>query len=174
MKKKFVVPALLAVLAVCLATWQACKIPSWVSTVEGIAKVAVPIAGQIADVVDPAATPIVKEVVDAFNVFIKALDQYKADPNATTLQAVESAFAVAAANVQALENAVNASGHVPEVVAAVIGLISTMVNEIASDLPATPATKKFRTAAAKHFTGDDFLAQFNALAAKYPQLHAIP
>jgi len=174
MKKKLPAVLLAVLLLVCIGFWQACKIPTWVSTVEGIAEIVVPIASQVAGIVDPAAAPIAQEVVAAFQVFIKALDQYKSSPNATTLQAVQAAFATAAANVQNLENSINLTGHVPEVVTSVLALVSTAVNEIANALPTTATTAKLRAAPPRHFSGDDIKAQFNALTAKHPQLHAIP
>src|SRR5262249_54351910 len=81
----------LPALAFCLAM-IACTVPAWVNSVEADAKVAAPIAASLIDVIDPALAPAVTLVVSGFNALVKTLDDYKAGPTGTNLQAVESAF----------------------------------------------------------------------------------
>jgi len=171
---RFSKQALPVVLLFCILV-ASCKIPAWVGVAEGIAKVAAPMIASVVDIVDPALAPQAKQAQDAFNVLITAFDQYKADPNATTLQAIQSAFAVAAANVSQLLTAVGASGTVPAEVSEILQLVSAAVSEIAALIPevSTPAlTAKF-PAPVKHWTAKDFVREYNKIAKGNPKLHAL-
>lgn len=98
--KKIFQAALVAILSL-----TACALPSWVSSVEADAKVAAPIAASLIDVIDPSLAPIVTLVETGFGALVKTLDDYKASPTGTNLQAVESAFNAVSANVAQLETA---------------------------------------------------------------------
>ena len=128
-------------LASCL--WlQACAIPSWVNNAEAIAEVAVPIAGSIVDIIDPALAPAVTITESAFSALVKTLDTYKAAPTATNLQAVQAAFDAVNANSSQLVAAAQVkNGTLGAQIIGVIGLIDQAVTQIAALVPQPVAAK---------------------------------
>jgi len=128
----------LATLLACALWLESCAIPAWVNTVESDAKVAVPIAASLIDVIDPALAPLVTLIDNGFTALVKTLDTYKASPSATNLQAVQSAFAAVNANVAQLESAAqikNSSSQ--DKVASIVQLLAQTVTEIAAAVPAS-------------------------------------
>jgi hypothetical protein len=127
---------ILGVLLASILGFAACKIPTWVNTVESDAEVAAPIAASLIDVIDPPLAPLVTLIENGFNVLVKTLDTYKAAPTASSLQAVQAAFAAVSANVQQLESAAqikNAGSQTT--VTAVVQLLTQAVTEIAALVP---------------------------------------
>src|SRR5579871_6141877 len=117
-----------------------CTVPSWVSTAESDAEVAVPIAASLVDVIDPSLAPAVTLVQNGFNALVKTLDTYKASPTSTNLQAVESAFTAVNTNVAQLESAMQIkSTKSATTVSAVVQLLTQAVTEIAGLVPAQMA-----------------------------------
>ena len=54
----------------------ACTVPSWVTTVENDAAIAVPIVGSIVTVIDPAVAPIVTAIEAGFTALTKTLQTF--------------------------------------------------------------------------------------------------
>jgi hypothetical protein len=160
--KKLILSTLLAS---CL--WLgACTPPAWFTTVEGIAKVAAPIAGTIVDVVDPALIPLVAAVEGAFTALVDTVDTYKASPTAGNLQAVEAAFNAVETNEAALSAAAQIKNPATDQkVAQVVELLNQAVTEIVGLVPA-PAAAQLKLKApgsAKGLTSKDFKKQFNSI-----------
>jgi hypothetical protein len=133
---------LLAVLGV-----AACTVPAWVNTVEADAKIAAPIAASLIDVIDPALAPVVTAVEAGFNALAKTLDDYKASPTATNLQAVQSAFNAVNANIAQLESAAQIKNPATQTtVTEVVQLLDQAVTEIAALVPASQGADKLLAA----------------------------
>jgi hypothetical protein len=155
--------------------FQACTVPAWVNKVEADAKIAVPIAASLIDVIDPALAPTVTLVEDGFNALVKTLDTYKASPTATNLQAVQAAFAAVNGNVTQLEGAARIkNAATANTVTQVVGLLSQAVAEIAALVPAAAASqahvKATVQAVPKNWKAEDFKKAFNAIAEQDPRL----
>jgi hypothetical protein len=161
---------LLATLLAGLMWFEACTVPAWVSNAEQIAETAVPIAGSIVSIVDPAAAPVVALVEQGFNALTKTLDTYKASPTATNLQAVESAFAAVNTNVAQLEQASQIkNAGTQNTVTQVVALLTQAVAEIGQYVPA-PAAAKMGVSLdvfhrqAKGMRAKDFKSAYNKIA----------
>jgi len=150
----------------------ACAVPTWVSTAEAIAQTAVPIAGSIVDIIDPALGPLVSIIESGFNALVKTLDAYKAQPTASSLQAVQAAFAAVNQNVAQLEAAAQIKNPgTATVVASVVQLLNQAVVEIAALIPPAAASAVMGAEAprltvqrqAKGWTAKDFKRQFNQI-----------
>lgn len=163
-----------AVLATLLASvlWlSACTVPAWFTTAENIAETAVPIAGEIVSIADPAVAPVVTIVETGFSALVKTLQTYQASPTATNLQAVQSAFNAVNANVAQLENAAQIkNAGTANTVTQVVALLSQAVAEIAAQIPAVVATqmevRATVNATPKQWKAKDFKKAFNAIAKK--------
>ena len=147
---------------------QACVIPSWVNTVEADAKIAVPIAGSLIDVIDPALSPLVALIEQGFDALTKTLDTYKSKPNATNLQAVQSAFNAVSSNIADLETAAQVKNAATRTtVTEVVQLLGQIVTEIAAQVPASTSSQlKINIPPgvpqhAKGWTSKDIKSQYN-------------
>jgi hypothetical protein len=157
-------------LASCL-WFQACTPPAWFVTAEGIAEAAVPIAGSIVDIVDPALAPAVTIVENAFSALDNAIKTYQAQPTATGLQAVEAAFTAVQTNESQLEAAAQIKNTAKDTeINGVIQLIATAVTEIAALIPPNApvsasllATSAQAKSQAKGLSKYDLEKQFNSL-----------
>ena len=160
-------------LASCL--WlQACAVPAWVNDAENIAKTIVPIAGSIVDIVDPALAPAVTIAEGAFQALVKALDDYKAQPNATTLQAVQSAFTAVNDNVAALVTAAQVKDSTTKAqVIGIVGLLDQAVAELAALVPPAAAAqvsvRATATAPALGWKAGDFKRAYNDIVKGDPR-----
>jgi len=172
--KKLVVTAILAATLGIMA----CGLPTWVSVAEGFAKIAVPIAGSIVDLVAPELSALVTIIENGFTALTNTLDTYKAQPNATNLQAIQAAVTALNLNITKLENAAQIKNpNTDKIVKGVVALIGQLINSIAAQVPATATTKmtvKLNRAAPSPMTADDFKAKFNTLTAGDPRFHPLP
>jgi len=182
--------ALSAIVLAGILWLNACAVPAWVNTVEADAQVAIPIAASLVDVIDPALAPAATLVENGFDALVKALDTYKASPNATNLQAVQSAFAAINANVAQLESAAQIKNpKTASTAAAVVQLLTQAVTEIAALVPANsglatrdsglgkPSTESriqnSEAHTAKGWKAGDFKKAFNEIAQQDPRLKEI-
>lgn len=163
-------------LASCL-WFQACTPPAWFVTAEGIAEAAVPIAGSIVDIVDPALAPVVTIVESAFSALDNAIKTYQKQPTATNLQAVEAAFTAVQTNEAQLESAAQIKNTKTDAeINGVIQLIATAVTEVAALIPpnapvsaAMLATSAQAKSTAKGLSKYDLEKQFNSLVKSDPR-----
>jgi hypothetical protein len=171
-KKLFVTAILATTLGI-----MTCGVPTWVSVVEGFAKIAVPIAGSIVDLVAPELSPLVTLIENGFTALTNTLDTYKALPNDTNLQAVQAAVTALNRNITQLENAAQIKNPATDAkIKGVVALIGQLIDSIAAQVPATATTKmtvKLSRAAPSTMTADDFKAKFNTLTAGDPRFHPI-
>ena len=161
----------------------ACTIPEWVNTVESDAKIAVPIAASLMDVIDPALAPLVSAIETGFDALTRTLDAYKASPTATNLQAVQAAFIAVNSNVAQLESAAQLKNTATRAtVTSVVQLLTQVVTEIAALVPADVNSKlkiqdsKVMTSAslrvqgqAKGWKASDFKREFNNIVKDDPR-----
>ena len=158
--KKILLASILATVLVVAA----CVVPSWVNTVEADAKIMVPIAGSLIDVIDPALAPLVTLIQNGFTALLATLDQYKASPTDTNLQAVEAAFQAVNDNVDQLENAAQIkNAHTKDTIKEVVVLLDQAVIEIAAEIPqpVQAQMKITRHGAVRHWKAKDFKEQYN-------------
>ena len=138
----------LAVALVFAGLTVACTVPSWVTTVENDAAIAVPIVGSIVTVIDPAVAPIVTAIEAGFTALTKTLQTFQASPTATNLQAVQAAVNAVNQNVAQLESAAQIKDANSDAkVTAIVGLIAQLTAEIVAQVPATPAAAAVQAAA---------------------------
>ncbi len=165
----------------------ACTVPAWVNTVEAEAQVAVPIAGSLVDVIDPALAPAVTLIENGFNALVNTLNTFKASPTATNLQAVQAAFAAVDANVAQLESAAQFKDPATDAkVTAIVQLLAQAVVEIAAQIPApaasssavsAPAATTLTQGQAKGLKAKDLKKQFNVITkgdARFKQFKLAP
>jgi hypothetical protein len=168
--RKFVVGL---ILAAAISLGVACVTPTWVTTAIGIAQVAVPIAGSIVDIIDPALAPIVTLVENGFSALVNTLNSYKASPTTTNLQAVEAALAAVNANIKQLETAAAIKNPKTDAqIEGIIQLLSQAVTNIAALVPAPVAAKaKVSAIGGNGWTADDFKNQFDIIVNGDPRFH---
>jgi hypothetical protein len=177
LQKSFTGLACILMLAIALVS---CKPPAWVDTAENIAKIALPVVGSLVSVIQPGSSPIVAAVQLAFNALIKTLDDFKASPSDTTLQAVQSAFAAVNSNVAEL--AAGAQIKNPKsaaTVTAIVNLLSQAVTELAALIPPPPEGSALKaklkvSGQAKGLKAEDLKKQFNDIVAGDPAFQPIP
>ena len=129
--------SIIATLLASVLWLSACTPPPWEQTAIGIAEAAVPIAGSVVDLVDPALAPAVTIVETGFSALVNTLNTYNAAPTATNLQAIESAVAAVKANTTQLVAAAQVkNGTTDAKITGVIGLVSTAITEIIALIPA--------------------------------------
>lgn len=166
-----------ALVTAMLTITVACGLPTWFITAEGIAATAVPIAGSIIQLVDPALAPVVSEVVQAFKALDSTLKSYEAQPTATNLQAIEAAAAAIQANEAQLAQAAQIKNtNTDATVAAVVQLLGSAVTEIIALIPPqAPVSAHLRLSAAqakahaKGLTAEDFKKTYNAVTKNDPR-----
>ncbi len=170
-RKRLLVAVLIGTLEV-----TACTAPPWVNTVEAEAKIAAPIAASLIDVIDPSLAPIVTLVETAFDALAKTLDDYKASPTATNLQAVQAAFNAVSANVAQLETAAQVKNTATRTtVTEVVQLLDQAVTEITALVPPSQsANLKLQVPntlaqTPKGWTAKDFKEQFNLIVKGDPR-----
>jgi hypothetical protein len=165
-----------AILAGTLAI-VACAVPAWVNVAEGFAKIGVPIAGSIVSLVAPQLSPLVAIIESGFTALTNTLDSYKAQPNATNLQAVQAAVTALNQNIAQLEDAAQIKNPDTDAkIKGVVALISDLITAIANQVPATPGTKmaaKLGRGASTRMKVADFKNQFNALTAGDPRFRPL-
>lgn len=162
---------ILATLLASVIWFSACSTPTWVITGENIAEAAVPIAGSILDIVDPPLAPVVTLVEGGFTAVVNTLKAYQAAPNATTLQATQSAFIALQANEAALEKAAGATPTLDATINGVLALVAQAVTEIAALIP-PPTAGAFGIhihGRSKGMKANDFKKQFNAITKGDPR-----
>jgi hypothetical protein len=174
--RKTIIPAVL----VTILWLAACTLPSWINSVEAEAKVAAPIAASLIDVIDPSLAPIVTLVETGFDALVKTLDDYKASPTGTNLQAVENAFNAVSANVAQLETAAQIKDPATRAtVTAVVQLLGQAVTEIAALVPPSQSAKlKLQVSpaipqAAKGWSARDLKEQYNLIIKGDPRFHRL-
>jgi len=150
----------------------ACQVPAWVNTVENIAETGVTIAAELVAVADPSIAPLVTEADNLLNALIATLNTYKASPNATNLQSVQSAVDAVQANEAKLEAAVNATPSQDATINAILALLAQVTAQIIADVPVTTTSAKLK-ATAPGLKADDFKAKFNAIVANDHRFHPI-
>lgn len=170
--RKFVAPVFLAI---AISLGVACVTPTWVTTAIGIAQVAVPIAGSIVDIIDPALAPVVTMVENGFSALVNTLNSYKASPTTTNLQAVEAALAAVNANIKQLETAAAIKNPKTDAtIESVIQLLSQAVTNIAALLPSQVSAKaKVSPLNSNGWTAQDFKNQFNITTHGDPRFHSM-
>ena len=155
---------LMATLLASVLCVSACTVPAWVNTAEGIAEAAVPIAGSIVDIVDPALAPVVTLVEGGFTALDNTLKTYEASPTATNLQAAQAALAALQANEAALEKAAGANPALDATINGVLALVAQAVTEIAAQIPSPTVGATLKAGSkAKGWKGKDFKKAFNDL-----------
>jgi len=172
MKRKLHVLALTGILGLGVGLYTACVPPQWFQTAISIAEAAVPIAGSIIDILDPALAPVVTVVENAFSALINALNTYKAQPTDTNLQVVEAALTALQQNEAQLEAAAQIhNSKLDAIINGVLQLISTAAREIAALVPPPIAAKANLKIAGppKGLTGNKLKADFNKIVGDDPR-----
>lgn len=157
----------------------ACTVPAWVNIVESDAEIAVPIAGSLIDVIDPALAPLVTIIEAGFTALVNTLKTFKASPTATNLAAVQAAFAAVDANVAQLESAAQIKNQATDAkVTAVVQLLAQAVAEIAAQIPSAAANGALRPhlkvqGQAQGLKSKDLKKKFNAIVQGDPRFKAL-
>jgi hypothetical protein len=169
LKKFIAIPVLFLVLVA-----AACKIPAWVDTAEGLAKIAVPVATAIVSAVDPALAPVAVGVEAAFKALIATFDAYKKEPNDTALQSVQAALGAVNANITALEDAAHIKDpNSAQKVTQIVDLLNQAVIEIGALIPPPTAAQMQLPRKAGVATGlspDGLKQEFNTIVQGDPVL----
>jgi len=136
MKKKTTSVALWLLLS--MFAFVACTPPPWFKTAEAVANVGASAAEEVVSVAEPSLAPEAQKVYQDFQTVEQAINGYIAQPTATTLQKVQAVFTVLVNDEDALLTAFNVSNqHTDTVIKAVLGVIDTAINQIASLIPAS-------------------------------------
>jgi hypothetical protein len=117
-----------------------CTVPSWVTTVENDATLGASIALSLVTVIDPTLIPLVSLIQTGLNALEKVINDFKAQPTATNLQAVQAAANAVEANVQQLESAAQVKNAASATrITAVVTVLVGAVDEIISQIPPSAA-----------------------------------